>query len=655
MKRRKGAKKEAKAAELNGTANPPTLVQNATDLSTGALSPQVNPPPVASSFETDPPSNPAWNWENPPIASNPCNTESPTVPMANGGDDPLISSSPYETDIVQVHVGPTGCQRVFHVHLGILNQAPSLSSMISPATSSGAHNSISLVNTDPVIFELVLMFLYIGKYLDCPYPPLIFRSLERDNDNKWPGADMEFEMHSLLYCFAQEYKMDELSALALMNIENMTQVPYSDVLDVAKKAYPKLSDADDDDAYREKFRHETRVAMTENKNLIREPWILDVFRNEHGNLAVDLFTTLTEPLQCDDEANNSETAPPEEPFISSQSDKGEEGNVHLNDGHADYCIQEPTAASVVGEPALPAPEETIAEDIPEAPCEQYPEPLAPEAEPELESAKEPADIVEGAVDEWQSLPTSSKKKKKKGKKGAPVEKPLAEPDDGWGWGISEKNKEVKKSRPVEDPWVEPDDGWGWSMKVKPAIVEPEPEPEPEPGPANDPSPMVDDENGWSFSGTTTSSMKKGKKKSKKKGKTIEAPAPDPESPPAPVPEFPDDPPASNDHQDNPEEEPFTFPPRQPASPAEQECPVTPESPSCTFMLGDADSPNSKARYLKEPCSRRKLHLTSESYWMDCVRCRVELGSIARGIVAGKGGGDDEDRGDGEKEGGELMW
>ncbi|KAL2367049.1 hypothetical protein RJZ57_008622 [Blastomyces gilchristii] len=76
------------------------------------------------------------------------------------------------------------------------------------------------------------------------------------------------------------------------------------------------------------------------------------------------------------------------------------------------------------------------------------------------------------------------------------------------------------------------------------------------------------------------------------------------------------------------------------------------------MLGDADSPISKARYFKEPCSRRKRHLTSESYWMDCVRCRAELGSIARGIVAGKGGGDgDYDRVDGEKgEGeGEGRW
>ncbi|KAL2367235.1 hypothetical protein RJZ57_008423, partial [Blastomyces gilchristii] len=501
------SKNEVTAAQLNETANPLTLAQYATVFSTGALS-QVNLPPIASSFETEPPSNSAWNGVNPPIASNPYNTESPTVHVADGGDT-FISSSPYETDIVQVHVGPIGGQRAFHVHLGILNQAPSLSSKINPTTCSAReHNSISLVNTDPGIFELVLMFLYIGKYLDCPYPPLLFRSLERNNDNQWPGADMEFEMHSLLYCFAQEYKMDELSALALISIENMTQVPYLNVLDVAKKAYPKLPDADNDDAYRERFRHETRVAMKENKDLIREPWVLDVFRNEHGNLTVDLFTTLTEPLRCDSEANNSETSPPEEPLRSSQSDKGKEGNVHLNGGNADYCTQEPTAASVVGEPALPGPEETIAEDIPEVPFEQVPEPPVSEPEPELESAKEPADIVEHAVDDgwglWGGVELRRRMKKKPKK--SPEPNPGLEPEGA----------------PVEESPVEPHDWSGWGTKSLLNQAQ---------------KPDTDQQ-------TTLHPPRRGKKKGKKK-KMIEAPGSEP--PPAPEPEvhidrcaFPDD-------------------------------------------------------------------------------------------------------------------
>ncbi|QSS59117.1 hypothetical protein I7I51_08549 [Histoplasma capsulatum] len=81
------------------------------------------------------------------------NTEIVTASMSNGDGHP-ISSSPYETEIVDVLVGPTGGQRVFLVHLGILNQASSLGNKMRPATATGKHGSISLVDTDPVVFEL---------------------------------------------------------------------------------------------------------------------------------------------------------------------------------------------------------------------------------------------------------------------------------------------------------------------------------------------------------------------------------------------------------------------------------------------------------------------------------------------------------------------
>ncbi|OJD24544.1 hypothetical protein ACJ73_04095 [Blastomyces percursus] len=392
---------------------------------------------------------------------------------ATSGDPVTV---PYATNIVQVHVGPTGSQRVFYVHLGILSQAPSLSSMIRH-DSYTIKPSISLSDVDPAIFELALRFLYTGKYQGCRYPSLIFPSLKQNDESKSPDSLLEVEMHSLLYAFAREHYIEELCALALTNIENMTQMPYLDVLDVAKKVYPKLPDADDDDAYRKKFRHETRVAMKENKNLIREPWILDVLRNEHGNLAVDLFTTLTEPLRCDDEANSGEVSPPEEQFSSSQSDKGKEENMHMNGGHAEYCSREATAAaSVVEEPPFAPPE------IPEASYEQVLEQPVPEPEPELwKSAKEPAEIVEHAVDDE--------------------------------LGSSLKLSKGKKS-PKPDPEPEPERHGDWSKW----------------GTKLDPVPVDHEIN--SCLTATTSAKKKGKKGTKQRMTKAKAPA----SPPAPKPE-----------------------------------------------------------------------------------------------------------------------
>ncbi|KKZ59962.1 hypothetical protein EMCG_00802 [[Emmonsia] crescens] len=529
----------------------------------------------------------ATHQDSETAASDSYNTEIPTVSTTNG-TDALFPPSPYETEIVRVLVGPISDQRVFLVHLGILDQSPSLRSRMHPTATVGEHHSISLVDTDPVVFELILRFLYTGKYQKCPYPSQIFPTSEQDDTNKWSGADKAFELHSLLYCFAREYEMDELSALVQTNIENMTQVPYRNVLDVAKHAYPKLPQNDDDDAYREKFRHETRVAMKENKNITRESWVLDVFWSEHGNLTVDLFTTLTEPLRCDGEAINGEKSPLEEPFSPPQTNKGKEKMV---DWGADYCIQEPATVSEVEEPAFHSPEETIAV-VPEAEYEKCPEPLdpEPESEPEQEPeepVEEPAANVEPAVcDNWAAC--GSKKKGKKGNKIVEEIVPsLPEPDlDSWGTFIApEKKKKGKKGK-----------------KIVEEIVPPSPE---------------------------------------------ESPPPATEDLPAEESCPPEEAPVDDYYQVEEEQPPPEIPP--PAQEPAEEEPTTPQSPSSTFMLGDTGSQIMKERYFIPRCSRRKLHMSSENYWMDCVRCRKELGDVARGIVEGDDGveGEREDERVGE--------
>ncbi|OJD16868.1 hypothetical protein AJ78_03012 [Emergomyces pasteurianus Ep9510] len=359
------------------------------------------------------------------------NETSPSKSIQNG-TDLRISHSPYETKVFKVLVGPVTSQRKFFVHQGILEQSPSLGKKVHDAAALRGSN-IYLIDTDPVVFELVLRFLYTGKYQGCLNHYEIFPTSEGHDSNTRPGPDRVFEIHSFLYCFAREHKIDELASPAQINIENMT-LPYQNLLDIARRVYPKLpvdDDDDDDNMYRKKFRHETRVAMNDNKNLIREPWILDVFKYQHGALAVDLFTTLTEALRYDGEANDCESPPPpppplEPPFSPSTVAWGKKKLVQLHGDDADSGIQEPKAPAEDEEIAWPDAQETTADspDYPD-PCEPEPAPETyqepapeepapePEPEPEQEQAEAPAAVDEPALDYSEGF----KPKGRKGKKG----------------------------------------------------------------------------------------------------------------------------------------------------------------------------------------------------------------------------------------------
>ncbi|ODH52984.1 hypothetical protein GX48_00852 [Paracoccidioides brasiliensis] len=170
-----------------------------------------------------------------------------------------------------------------------------------------------------------------------------------------------------------------LAALAIGYIKNMTQVPYWKILDVAKKVYPKLHDDDGNDMYRAKFMHETRRAMKNNFNLVRETWLLDVFKNEHGNLTVDLFTTLTEPLIMEERKSlaledqqsfedTSEQHQVDEPLSPSQTNYEKGETMHWNGDGGDHefanHIPEPPAAPKDEGPPLSPPQQAISNPNP---------------------------------------------------------------------------------------------------------------------------------------------------------------------------------------------------------------------------------------------------------------------------------------------------
>jgi hypothetical protein len=110
--------------------------------------------------------------------------------------------------------------------------------------------------------------------------------------NKTDAEAAAFKRHSLLYFFARKYQLNALMMLTTKNITDLGQLEYQNVLAVAREAYKQFPD--DESWFRDYFREATKRASTEYNDLLRKPWILDAFREEKGDFAVDLFTALTE-------------------------------------------------------------------------------------------------------------------------------------------------------------------------------------------------------------------------------------------------------------------------------------------------------------------------------------------------------------------------
>src|SRR5271156_288223 len=183
----------------------------------------------------------------------------------------LISQpSPYRTPIISISIGSGAT--IFQVHSGVLSESPVLYSR----SRSLSLNPFSLPHIDPSVFELALCYLYGRKYEEYSSPS---NPALKGADAK-PGA---FRRHVLLYCFAQEFQLDRLTALTIENIEHMGQVDYQAILSVAKQAYQQLPG--NESWFRSYFKEESKRAFAENLDLRRKSWVLDIFKEGNGDLA----------------------------------------------------------------------------------------------------------------------------------------------------------------------------------------------------------------------------------------------------------------------------------------------------------------------------------------------------------------------------------
>ncbi|KAK2813368.1 hypothetical protein FQN50_000683 [Emmonsiellopsis sp. PD_5] len=513
-------------------------------------------------------------------------------------EDAILKPCPYVTNIAVAYVGPEDSRRAFYVHEGILRQSPSLGSMFDQ------ESAVVLVDTDPTVFELALRFLYAGDYYGYNSTTVsVYWS--RPSSLAW-----RFEMHSLLYCFAEAHQIQSLSQLASQNFQSTTGVSYPDVLEVAKKVYKKLPQ--DDLKYREKFKDETRAAMNQDRNLFQELWILDVFRTESGHLTLDLYTTLTEPL----------IGPA--PEIASINGESQTSDNPQNRGWQEPLTPSPTEEKRSvhwRESASPSPGPESAPDD-EADIPPNPEdPESPTKQPSptsdwdfwdyTKNTKKALTAPEEQVDEFPAADSH-----------------LAMPSPG-STAKTHKPKIKKKGK----------------ARKKSAGPDPEPQPEQESEP-EEPPPAEPEEDlqGFHFNGFKS----KKRDKARKKSPCLDSdPEPQPEQ--EPEPELLPPPPAE------PEEDPIYFEfntsKPYPSPPSEEEYPTTnfahgekKEKEDLSLVLEDVppeeppyESPSSSpprspeslifeeeaGKYLSKPCSRRAAH-RHVADGMNCVRCRMEM-------------------------------
>lgn len=182
--------------------------------------------------------------------------------------------------MIAVMVGSTSTE--FNVHSGVISESRVLAAKYQ---NHDAWHQFSLPDVDPSVFELALCYLYGRDYKD-------YFSTNNPMPQKSDFRAAAFRRHSLVYCFARKYELEELTAVSRKNVKDLGQVKYQSVFATAKEVYKRLPD--EESWFRDCFKVETRRALREHHELVHESWVVETFGEESGNFAVDLFTALME-------------------------------------------------------------------------------------------------------------------------------------------------------------------------------------------------------------------------------------------------------------------------------------------------------------------------------------------------------------------------
>lgn len=184
----------------------------------------------------------------------------------------------YLTPIVHVYVGSE--EMSFLVHKGILAQS---SSLVSKCNRSDGIETLRLPEIQPRLFVLLLTYLYKWDY----------QTLSTEAVENWAEDDAaaRFKTHANLYCLASAYKLGHLVKETIKKMESIGRIGFRSLVDIARKIYPKIQA--DDVWFTNYFKNEVIRAFKETPNITEDKCILDIYKNDGGRLAVDVFTTIT--------------------------------------------------------------------------------------------------------------------------------------------------------------------------------------------------------------------------------------------------------------------------------------------------------------------------------------------------------------------------
>lgn len=179
---------------------------------------------------------------------------------------------------MHVYVGSE--EMCFLVHQGILAQS---SSLVSKCNRIDGIETLRLSEIQPRLFVLLLTYLYKRDY----------QTLFTEPMENWAEDDAaaRFKTHANLYCLASAYKLDHLVKETIREMESIGRIGFRSLVDIARKIYPKTQA--DDVWFTNYFKNEVIRAFKETPDITEDKCILDIYKNDGGRLAVDLFTAIT--------------------------------------------------------------------------------------------------------------------------------------------------------------------------------------------------------------------------------------------------------------------------------------------------------------------------------------------------------------------------
>lgn len=167
------------------------------------------------------------------------------------------------------------------MHRGVLAQS---STLVSKCNRSDGTETLRLPEVQPQLFVLLLTYLYKRDYQNS-------LSAESGEDKYGNDAAAQFKTHANLYCLASAYKLDHLVEETIKKMEAVGRIEFRSLVGIAREVYPNTQG--DDVWFKNYFKNEVTRALTEVPGIVEDQCILDIYKNDGGSLAVDLFTTIT--------------------------------------------------------------------------------------------------------------------------------------------------------------------------------------------------------------------------------------------------------------------------------------------------------------------------------------------------------------------------